>query len=71
MQIFHERLRNERIFKGYSQKQMAEILNIPRGTYIHYENTSKEGRLPSYELLVKISEILEVSIDYLLGKTDV
>ena len=44
MKVFAERIKFERVQRGWSQKKMAELLNIPRGTYHNYELTTKNGR---------------------------
>ena len=62
--MFHKNLRDARESKGLSQTAIAEMLEIPVTTYRNYENTLRE---PSYDILIKISEVLEVSIDELLG----
>lgn len=59
-----ERLKDLRIAKNLSQPDMAKILNTPLATYRSYEYGKRE---PNHELLVKISNILDTSIDYLLG----
>ncbi len=43
---------------------MAKQLHVSRQAYTNYENGTYE---PSYETLIKISQILNVSIDNLLG----
>ena len=70
MKIFFERLKYERIQKGYSQKELAELLGIPRGTYSHYELSNKDGRQPSFEIVCQLSKIFDVSVDYLFGLED-
>lgn len=49
--------------KGFSQRKMAEILEIPYSTYSNYENNNRE---PSRELLIKIASVLDVDINALL-----
>lgn len=66
--IFAKRLREERNRLGLLQKEMAAKLNMPPNTYNGYE-TGK--RLPDMETVSKIADILGVSVDYLLGRTDV
>lgn len=66
MEIFQTRLREERKSCGFTQAQMAELLGIRQPSYIRYENGTGE---PSLETLVKIANILDVSVDYLLGRT--
>lgn len=46
---------------------MADKLNIPANTYNSYE-TGK--RSPHLEVAKEIVDFLEVSVDYLLGRTD-
>jgi len=67
MSIFSTRLRNTRKEKGFTQKTMAEYLGIQETSYQHYEYGKRE---PNHENTVKISNILGVSVDYLLGCTD-
>lgn len=51
--------------KGITQSQLAEILNVKRGTISKYEN----GKLAiSDKKLKELSEIFNVSVDYLIGK---
>ena len=54
-------LRNGR---NISQSEFAELLGVTKSAVSSYENGT---RLPSYEVLVKISRIFKVSTDYLLG----
>lgn len=71
MDIFSERLKYERKFKGYTQKQMGAQLGISQTTYMHYELIGKpNGTEPSMEMIKKIADILDVSIDYLFGRED-
>lgn len=53
--------------KNMSQKELSIALGVSEGSISLYEN---EGRKPSYEILLKLSEIFECSIDYIVGKTD-
>ena len=62
--MFHTNLRIMREAHGYSQKAFADMLRIPVTTYRNYENTLRE---PSYDILVKISKLLNISTDELLG----
>lgn len=58
------RIKNLRIRKGISQKDMAEMLDIPRSTYSNYENDNRE---PSIETLEKIASILGINTSDLIG----
>lgn len=51
-----------------TQEELAKKLNITRGTYAHYELDKRE---PNYEVLTQLSNFFGVSIDYLLGKTNI
>ena len=61
-------LKKIREAKNLTQQNIADMLNIQRPTYTRYENGERE---PDFETVLKLSEILEVSVDYLLGKTDI
>ena len=67
MKIFQNRLIEQRKIYGYTQRQVAEMLKIAQPSYIRYENGTAE---PTQETLVKIADIFDVSIDYLLGRKD-
>ena len=60
-------LKELRIAKGYTQKEVAEILKINSVTYLHYE---KEQREPPLSLLADIADFYGVSVDVLLGLKD-
>jgi len=66
--MFGNRLKSLRIDSDLTQEELANILHINRSTLSNYENI---GREPNYTLLIKISDYFNVSIDYLLGKTDI
>lgn len=65
--MFSQRLNYLRKEKGISAKQMAEMLGIERRSYRNYESGD---RVPSLSTLVKIADILDVSLDYLLCRDD-
>ena len=68
MEIFlGKNLKELRIERGYTQKQVAEMLNINSVTYLHYE---KDQREPPLSLLADMAKLYEVSVDYLLGLKD-
>ncbi len=55
-----------RTAKGYNQIQLAEFLEVSQTSVSNWEN----GRyLPETDKLLKMSEILDASIDYILGKS--
>lgn len=59
---FGDRLREARIMKGYTQKQLAEKLNIGGTTVTGYEKDNSE---PSMNTISKIMEILDVDANFL------
>ena len=60
-----KKIREER---KLTQQAMADMLQIQRPTYTRYETGERE---PDFETVLKISELLSVSTDFLLGKTDI
>lgn len=65
--MFKDRLKRCREEKKLSQTQVAEMLNITRQAYNHYETGN---RMPTQETLVSLADLFNVSVDYLLGRTD-
>jgi transcriptional regulator with XRE-family HTH domain len=59
------RLRELRMKQGLSQEELAKILNIARTTYSGYEKGDRE---PDFELLIKIANYYDVSLDYLFAR---
>lgn len=60
------RLRDLREDHDLTQKQLAEQLHISQNTYSQYENGVRQ--LP-IEVLIKLSDIYDVSTDYILRLT--
>ena len=56
-------LRAARLAKGLKQKDVAAATGIKPSEYSHYENLIREPRL---DALVRFSDFLGVSIDYLI-----
>lgn len=65
--MFKERLNKCRLERGLSQSAVANLLNMTRQAYNHYETGQRQ---PTQEILVKIADLFQVSVDYLLGRTD-
>lgn len=61
---FGSRLRLLRQAKHITQKQLADQLRLTKSVISAYET---DLRLPSYDILIKISAIFGVTTDYLLG----
>lgn len=62
--MLSQRINELRNALGWSQVQLAERLNISKQTVSNWEN---ENIQPSIEMLVRISRVFNVSVDYLLG----
>ena len=62
--IFLKGLKQIRKEKKLTQLKVAMDLNISREALSHYENNKRE---PSIELLIKMSEYFNVSIDFLIN----
>ena len=67
MEVFAKRLKELRKENSLSQNNVAKTLGITQQSYARYEADTSE---PSFEMLVQISELFDVSCDYLLGKTE-
>lgn len=65
--ILAQRLKECRREKGYTQMQVAVYCDISEKTYQNYELMTRE---PKLEILVKIADLYEVSIDFLVGRKD-
>lgn len=50
--------------KGYTQQEMANILQVSKPTYNHYETGRYE---PDIKTIIKIADFFDCSIDYLVG----
>lgn len=53
---------------NYTQQELADKLECSKSVIGLYES---ETRKPSMEVLIKLSEIFNCSIDYILGKSDI
>lgn len=61
------RLKEERKGQKLSQKKLGEKANVTESFISKIEAGSKN---PSLEVITKLAEALEVSVDYLLGNSD-
>ena len=64
---FKKRLRSAREERGLSQGDLAKKTGLQPAAISHFETGQ---RSPSFENLQKLSDALNVSIDYLLGRID-
>lgn len=63
----YERIRALREDKDVAQKDIASALNVSQRAYSYYENG--ERTIPP-EILCKIADFHNTSVDYLLNRTD-
>ena len=61
------RLRELREDRDYTQKEIADFLHVKQNTYSQYENSIREIPI---DLIIKLADYYNVSIDYLLSQTD-
>lgn len=65
--MFSVRLKELRLKKGLTQKELAQKLNMQNTAISKYELNQRK---PDTETLLEISKFFNVSVDYLLGRTD-
>lgn len=63
-----ERLKKLREAKGLTQLRLAMELNVSQETISGYEIGKA---VPPAEMLVKLADVLDSSVDYILGRTDI
>ena len=61
-----QRIKETRIAFGWNQVQLAKKLNITKQTVSNWENDNIQ---PSVEMLIRLTEVFNVTADYLLGLT--
>lgn len=65
--LFGERLTQIRKKKKLSQAEVGKLLEIDGDAYGRYERNEVK---PSIEMAARIADVFNVSLDYLIGKTD-
>lgn len=66
--MLSQRLRTARKAKGLTQEELAEHVCTTKGTISNYENNHST---PPNDMLRHLADILNVTTDWLLGRTDV
>lgn len=64
---FAKQLSSLRIENNLSRAQLAEKLNVSIRLISYWENGQREC---DFDMLIKIADLLSVSIDYLLGRSE-
>lgn len=62
---FSQRLKELRLKRGLTQQEIADLVHVNRVTYTNWEKGKRE---PSFENLVKLADLFEVSLDWLFGR---
>ena len=62
-----QRILDLRIDSDLSQKKIGEILHISQRSYSHYETGSRNIPI---EMLIRLADYYDTTIDYLVGRTD-
>ena len=62
-----QNLRNARTKANLTQQQLAEVIGVQQSTLSGYEN---KNHLPAEDILVKLGDTMNVSLDYLFGRTN-
>lgn len=65
--MLYERIKYMRIDNDKTQQNLADFLNITRSAYSNYENNIRDIPL---DVLSKIADYYNTSVDYLIGRTD-
>ena len=65
-EIFPDRLRTARERRGLSQGKLAERTGLQASAVSHFETGSRK---PSFDNLKRLADALNVTTDYLLGRT--
>jgi len=68
MENFSSRIKALRKERGMKQSEMAEILGLKERSYQCYEYNE---RYPDFPGLIAIADFFDVSLDYLVGRSDV
>ena len=61
------RLKELRLSKGLTQSEIAKVIGYSSLSYARYEKGERE---PDISTLCKLADYFNVSVDYLLGRTD-
>lgn len=65
--IFNDRVRLLRKEKGMKQDEAAKFLGI---SYRNYQRLEADGEKPQYDTLLKLADAYDVSVDWLMGRTE-
>ena len=64
---FSDRLISIRRQRGVTQRQLAESIGVSEIAVQNYEN---QRRKPAFDVLIALADYFDVSLDYLVGRSD-
>lgn len=67
MSIFSDRIKQLKIQKHLLQKDIANEIGVSLRAYQYYETDQRE---PTMSVLIALADYFDVSLDYLVGRTD-
>ena len=67
MNKFSERLKELRVAKNLTRKQLAEKLDVSVRTVSYWEEGKRECDL---DMLLTLAQLLDSTVDYLIGATE-
>ena len=67
MATYSERIKELRTMRGMSQQDLADLLDLNKVTISQYE---RGARKPDLNVLTALSDIFNVSVNYILGNDD-
>ena len=67
MKTYFERIKELRLLCNLTQKEVSNYIGITTNAYQKYEYGTRK---PDIDIFIKLAECFNVSIDYLVGRTD-
>jgi len=64
---FNKRLKQIRLERNLTQKQLAELVGITERGIQRYESNERK---PTFDIIIALLDNLNISADYLLGRSD-
>ena len=62
-----ERIKNLRVQNGFTQSQLGKAIGVTKVSISGYESGN---RIPELNTVIKLADIFEVSMDYLIGREE-
>jgi len=67
MATFQQRLRELRKTRNLTQARLAQEIGVSQRVISDFENGTG---LPSFHVLIRLADFFDVSLDYLVGRSD-